>query len=144
MKHSLVHRACRASCVVSLAGSIPALALEIQCPSQISMLPAVVTDAPSGWQALQRRTLLPVQSVVMTIGPLDRPRQLKPDIRIVKGSKTFAWEFIHSANDEGIWLYCGYGNTILLAQKLSARVSRCQARETATSDGQATMTTTCQ
>ncbi|MDR5809481.1 hypothetical protein P9255_14260 [Caballeronia sp. LZ019] len=117
--------------------------MQIECPARIDMQPAVVTDAPDGWQPEQRRTTLPVQDMLVTIGPPANRRDLKPEISKNNGRKSFEWRFVAAENDEGIWLSCGYGNTILLSRKLSGHVSRCRASESIAGGGYRQLIATC-
>ncbi|MDR5854913.1 hypothetical protein P9239_09350 [Caballeronia sp. LZ062] len=112
-----------------LAAAAAAAAIEIECPARVTMQPAVITDAPDGWQPQQRRTILSVQDVVVTIGPPEQRHDLKPEITVINGRKSYNWQFVAAENEEGVWLSCGYGNTILLSRKLTTPVSRCRAHE---------------
>ncbi len=127
----------------SLAASAAAGAVEIACPARVTMQPAVITDAPDGWQPQQRRTTLSVQDVVVTIGPPEQRLDLKPEITTVNGQRWYNWRFVAGENEHGVWLSCGYGNTILLSRKLSTPVSRCQAQEPVVENGYRKLVITC-
>ncbi|WP_415913522.1 STY0301 family protein [Paraburkholderia sp. J63] len=105
-----------------------ARAVEITCPARITTQPAVVTDAPNGWQVVQRSTSHAVQGVLVTVGqPQDRV-DLKPRMETVKGSPSFTWEFDPAQSSKGLWLSCGYGGSpVLLSQKLPGGISQCRA-----------------
>ncbi|WP_350029198.1 STY0301 family protein [Caballeronia sp. AZ10_KS36] len=126
-----------------LAASGAAAAMEIACPARVTMQPAVITDAPDGWQPQQRRTTLSVQDVVVTIGPPEERHDLKPDITMVNGRRSYNWRFVAAENEHGVWLSCGYGNTILLSQKLSTPVAQCQAQEPIVENGYRKLVITC-
>jgi len=103
-------------------------AVEITCPARITTQPAVVTDAPGGWQIVQRSTSHAVQGVLVTVGiPYDRI-ELKPVIQTIKGVRSFSWAFDSTESSRGIWLSCGYKDSpVLLSQKLPANISQCHA-----------------
>jgi hypothetical protein len=125
--------------LVSAAG----MAMQIECPARINMQPAVVTDAPDGWQPQQRRTTLPVQDMLVTNGPPADRRDLKPEISSKNGRKSFEWTFVAAENEEGIWLSCGYGNTILLSRKLPRALTRCRTSESIDGNGHKKLIATC-
>ncbi|VXC24830.1 conserved hypothetical protein [Burkholderia sp. 8Y] len=50
---------------------------------------------------------------------------------------------VAAENAQGVWMSCGYGNTILLSRKLTTRVSRCQAVEPVVENGYRKLVATC-
>jgi hypothetical protein len=118
-------------------------ALEFQCPARVNMQPAIVTDAPDDWHASQRLTQLSIEGVSMSFGPREARGDLKPDIRITKRSKTFSWDFLPADHVKGIWLSCGYGNSIALSQRLPEGITRCSAVEASSQDGHSSWVTSC-
>lgn len=114
--------------VAVVIASGAARAVEITCPARITTQPAVVTDAPIGWQVVQRSTSHAVQGVLVTVGPPQDRVDLKPSIETVKGVPSFTWEFDPAESSKSFWLSCSYGSSpVLLSQKLPTGISQCRA-----------------
>jgi len=132
-----------AACLACLLVPVLCLAVDIRCPARINMQPAVVTNAPDDWRASQRLTQLSNEGVTMSFGPREELGDLRPDIRIIKKSKTFSWDFVPADHVKGIWLSCGYGNSIALSQRLPEGITRCSAVEASSQDRRSSWVTSC-
>lgn len=121
----------QASALAAITCVSSAHAVEITCPDSIDLKPVTVINVPSGWLSLHRVTTLWVQGALITAGPPSERTDLKPDIRMKKGGgASFHWKFDKSENDQGLWLSCGYGDTlVLLSQKLPPGLSQCTATD---------------
>jgi hypothetical protein len=108
------------------------------------MQPAVVNDVPEGWHANQRSTVSYARGVSISIGPPEELGDLKPEIKSVKDGKSFTWQFVPGDHEAGVWISCGYENTVALSQRLPKDISRCRALLTTTENGYPNLITSCQ
>lgn len=116
--------------LASIAVSFSAGAIEIACPASIDLNPLTASNTPTGWSMSQRVTTLWVQGALITVGPPAERTDLKPDIKVSKGHKSFHWQFGSDENAKGLWLSCGYGDSlVLLSQKLPHGISQCRTAE---------------
>lgn len=132
------------TCIGVLASTDVSAEVHISCPTSVSTQPAVVNDVPDGWHANQRSTSSYVRGVSISVGPPDGLGDLKPDIRTIKGGRSFSWQFVQAKHDAGVWLSCGYENTVALSQLLPKGLSKCRAILSTTRDGYPNVVVSCQ
>ena len=114
--------------ISSLALSLSALSVELDCPRVIREKPTVLSDIAS-WLIVSEPGMRPVAEASIYLGaPHESAVQVPDASTIGNGIELISWNLVRTASDE-FWLGCSYtGTSAKLFRKIAIEASECSVR----------------
>ncbi len=116
------------TCTFFLCMALAANAAEFKCPES-APVSQTIQAAPEGWQAVASSATVRLDRVSFYFQHPKEDGSLVPDsTKKIAGEARDLWNFPRKPGDE-YWLACVYRNTtMMLTQKLDAKISSCEVR----------------
>jgi hypothetical protein len=110
----------------------------VECPAEIPQESLPLAEAPAGWTASTRGSLM-LHAVDLSYGPPGEMAFLTPRVVTVRGKKSvYKWTGLQVSSATGsVWVACNYGRSdhTILGKRLDDTVSGCTATDSEDKQG---------